>query len=601
MSSGLDMPQLSTTACAGSYSHPSPSVVPETPNANISYSQQILPVLPSSSVPRIVPSNTSTSLIRGTPATIGLFRARKSLPTLPPYTSPFPYHNYALNFTVRSPVPTQNMLVQTEVSTEDGGEGEQVGEEEEEDEERVERDEAKLVLEVARAQRKVCRTEQQLSIAKIEETDALGNLYWFRAEDAERKLNHAEFDLGHVRHSIQKNGVSLCDLPSTRKHHRMSDNRLTSMVTLWITPFLSHNLYSETRHVTDDEEDRKVLCKAIPVSFGHIPPYALVRLITFGTMCSKSYVFCGGKEYASKQIQDMLGLSSPARAACHPGQPMPQQALGTTQFLLPMQQVEFQLTGILKSLQCDPWPVANDKRARIMLFAGGPATEGPGMVVSNELKEPICSHYDIERDSVKHYKHAVKLYEGLAKRASNNGYVVDPFTSCLDQVGLLEMKSLPNFTNGVIVLSDWFATSNFQQSFLHIFNKDDQDFLEMGFNATFDVQTTKELKVSGLIGHVISAGKKLACVGETEISEVGSFQGGHMSENFKTERSLTVEEWTGQRLHLQMDKTVMECSPAANHKLGQNLKELLNPSECHVVQEPKCASLAWWSQKDNTP
>jgi protein transport protein SEC23 len=60
----------------------------------------------------------------------------------------------------------------------------------------------------------------------------------------------------------------------------------------------------------------------------------------------------------------------------------------------------------------DPWPVANNKRplrctgvalsvaiglldsetntgARIMLFAGGPATEGPGMVVSNELKELI--------------------------------------------------------------------------------------------------------------------------------------------------------------------------------------------------------------------
>ncbi|KIK20610.1 hypothetical protein PISMIDRAFT_12887 [Pisolithus microcarpus 441] len=153
-----------------------------------------------------------------------------------------------------------------------------------------------------------------------------------------------------------------------------------------------------------------------------------------------------------------------------------------------------------------------------MLFAGSPATEGPGMVVSNELKEPIHSHRDIERDSVKHYKHAVKLYEGLAKRASNNGYVVDLFAGCPDQVGLLEMKSLPNFTNGVIILSDWFATSNFQQSFLHIFNKDDQDFLEMGFNATFDIQMTKELKVSGLIGHVISAGKKLACVGETKIS-----------------------------------------------------------------------------------
>ncbi|KIK14015.1 hypothetical protein PISMIDRAFT_17581 [Pisolithus microcarpus 441] len=285
MSSGLDMPQLSTTACAGSYSHPSPSVVPETPDANISYSQQILPVLPSSSVPQIVPSNTSTSLIQGTPAAIGLFRARKSLTMLPPYTSPFPYHNYTLNFTVRSPVPTQNMLVQTEkVSTEDGGEGERVGEAEEEDEERVERDEAKLVLEVARVQRKVCRAKQQLSIARIKETNALGNLYRFRAEDAERKLNHAEFDLGHTQ---------------------------------------VHELgYTE---------------------------------------CSKSYVFHGGKEYALKQIQDMLGLSSPARAACHPGQPMPQQALGAAWFLLPMQQVEFQLTGILESLQRDPWPIVNDK------------------------------------------------------------------------------------------------------------------------------------------------------------------------------------------------------------------------------------------------
>ena len=50
------------------------------------------------------------------------------------------------------------------------------------------------------------------------------------------------------------------------------------------------------------------------------------------------------------------------------------------------------------------------------------------------------------------------------------------------------MKSLPNSTNGVIVLSDSFATSIFKQSFLRVFNKDDQGNLAMGFNATFDVQ-----------------------------------------------------------------------------------------------------------------
>ncbi|KAG1799771.1 uncharacterized protein HD556DRAFT_1455080 [Suillus plorans] len=298
-----------------------------------------------------------------------------------------------------------------------------------------------------------------------------------------------------------------------------------------------------------DADDLKALHDALVVSLSLIPPYALVGLITFGTMtqvhelgyaeCSKSYIFHGGKEYTQKQIQDMLGLSTTTRATPRASQPMPQQAFGAAHFLLPVQQCEFQLTGILEALARDPWPVADDKHAlrctgvtvsvavgllemtflntsaRIMVFAGGPAMEGPGMVVSNELKEPIRSHHDIERDSVKHYKRAVKFYEGLAKRVSNNGHAVDLFTGCLDQVGLLEMKSLPNSTNGVIVLSDSFATSIFKQSFLCMFNKDDQDFLQISFNVTFN--TTKELKVSGLIRHAISAGKKSACVGETEI------------------------------------------------------------------------------------
>ncbi|KAF8679441.1 Copii coat protein [Rhizoctonia solani] len=300
-----------------------------------------------------------------------------------------------------------------------------------------------------------------------------------------------------------------------------------------------------------DEEDLKALRDALVLSLSLLPAHALVGLITYGTMtqvhelgyaeCSKSYVFRGGKEYTPKQIQDMLNLSSANRAAPRPGQPVPPQSFGAARFLLPISQVEFQLTSILEQLARDPWPVANDKRplrctgvaisvavgllestfsntgARIMVFSGGPATEGPGMVVSNELREPIRSHHDIDRDSVKHFKRASKFYEGLAKRAAQNGHAIDLFAGCLDQVGLLEMKLLANMTNGVIVLSDSFATSIFKQSFIRIFNKDAQGHLQMGFNATFDVQTTKELKVSGLIGHAISANKKSACVGETEI------------------------------------------------------------------------------------
>ena len=153
------------------------------------------------------------------------------------------------------------------------------------------------------------------------------------------------------------------------------------------------------------------------------------------TQCAKSYVFRGSKDYAAKQVQEMLGLTSSGamrqNAAPQPGKP---PILGpSSRFLLPVQQCEFQLTNALEQLQKDPWPVANDKRAlrctgvalsvavglletsyqnaggRIMLFAGGPATEGPGLVVGPELREPIRSHHDIDRDNIKYYKKALKV------------------------------------------------------------------------------------------------------------------------------------------------------------------------------------------------
>lgn len=142
-----------------------------------------------------------------------------------------------------------------------------------------------------------------------------------------------------------------------------------------------------------------------------------------------------------------------------------------------------------------------------MLFSGGPATDGPGMVVSPELREPIRSHHDIDRDSVKHFKRATKVglvqrlihmlmkqfYEGLSKRASTNGHAIDVYAGCLDQVGLLEMKSLANATNGFMVISDSFMTAIFKQSFLRTFAKDDQGFLKMGFNGTFEVMASRRM------------------------------------------------------------------------------------------------------------
>ena len=131
----------------------------------------------------------------------------------------------------------------------------------------------------------------------------------------------------------------------------------------------------------------------------------------------------------------MLGLLPSGIRPNMPQQPgRPPAAMGpAARFLQPVSQCEFQLTNALEQLQKDPWPFAGDKRSlrctgvalsvavglletsfqntggRIMLFAGGPSTEGPGLVVGPELREPIRSHHDIDRDNIKYYKKALKV------------------------------------------------------------------------------------------------------------------------------------------------------------------------------------------------
>jgi len=50
---------------------------------------------------------------------------------------------------------------------------------------------------------------------------------------------------------------------------------------------------------------------------------------------------------------------------------------------------------------------------------GGAVTVGPGQIVSEELKEKIRSHLDIqkERENTRHLKPAIKFYTECANRA----------------------------------------------------------------------------------------------------------------------------------------------------------------------------------------
>ena len=84
-----------------------------------------------------------------------------------------------------------------------------------------------------------------------------------------------------------------------------------------------------------------------------------------------------------------------------------------------------------------------------MMLIGGPCTHGPGMVINEELKNPIRSWHDIKEDSVPYMRKATKFYDALATRAVKNGHAVDIYSCALDQTGMTEMKNCFNSTNGM--------------------------------------------------------------------------------------------------------------------------------------------------------
>lgn len=304
-----------------------------------------------------------------------------------------------------------------------------------------------------------------------------------------------------------------------------------------------------------DDEDLQALKASIIMSLSLMPQNALIGFISFGTTVqvhelacgdlSKCYVFRGTKEFDAKQVHALLGLARPAGAGSVPplasaagGGQQSAPIVGPARFFQPVRACEFALTNIIEELQRDPWPVPSDHRplrsvgtamsvavgllestfpntgARIMLFLGGPCTQGPGMTVSALLNDPIRSHHDIEKDAAKFTKKASRFFDGLAARAAQNGHAVDVYACSFDQTGLLELRSLPNSTGGHMVMGDSFNTSLFKQTFERVFAKDGHGDLLMAFNGTLRIMTSRELAISGIIGPAVSLNVKAPNVSE---------------------------------------------------------------------------------------
>ena len=308
----------------------------------------------------------------------------------------------------------------------------------------------------------------------------------------------------------------------------------------------------------EEQEELTKLKDSIKASLCLLPQNSLVGVITFGKMVQlheldptspipKSYVFRGTKDVAAKQLKDMLGLGRVTPQQQQQEQQNPTGAI--CKFLQPISQIEMHINDLIDEIQLDPWPTQQKKRpfrstgaalsiaigllestypncpARIMSFVGGAPTQGPGMVIDNDKANVIRSWMDIDKDNAKFMKKAIRYYKSLAVRAATAGHAIDIIAACFDQTGLHEMKTLCNSTGGHLVMTDSFKSTLFAQTFQRIFKQNESDGLfEMAFGATLEVKTSREIKVSGLIGQAVSLNVKSNHVAETEIGIGGTNQ-----------------------------------------------------------------------------
>lgn len=301
------------------------------------------------------------------------------------------------------------------------------------------------------------------------------------------------------------------------------------------------------------EEDLTGLRSALKQLMSLMPETALVGLISYGTNVqvhelgyadlAKTIVFRGDREVSTQQVHEFLGLTVKQLRGTGPSSI---GLSGVGRFLSPVAECEFSLSTALDELQPNPFFKElghRPKRAtgaalsvaaslmegcvpnigsRIMLFVGGPATVGPGMIVETDLAKSIRTHQDLDNDRAPHYKKACKFYSQLAQRLVANSHVLDIFACSLDQVGLAEAKVAVDNTGGMIVMAETFDSEQFKKSLQRLFDRDADGLLKMVFNASVEVMTTREVKVCGAIGPCSSLQKKGASVSETEVGTGGT-------------------------------------------------------------------------------
>lgn len=296
-------------------------------------------------------------------------------------------------------------------------------------------------------------------------------------------------------------------------------------------------------------EEIRALKNELLLVVSQLPENTFVGLVTFDAMvyvhdvgfmdCSKVVVFHGDRELSSNQIQELLGIRRPkqqfGKAATTPKQT----------YLLPVCDCEFNITTAIEGI-CSSTNTVRGHRprrctgaaisaavglvegclahmgCRIMVFTTGPATIGPGLVVDTDLSEDIRTHQDLISGNAPYYTTSCNFYRHLTQRLSDASIVLDVFACSLDQIGAAELKFPVEHSGGFLMLGESFESGEFRKCLRDIFKRDGDGNLNVYFDATIEIVTTKDVKICGALGPCVSVGKRNGSVSDNEMGEGGT-------------------------------------------------------------------------------
>ncbi|XP_052207954.1 protein transport protein SEC23 [Diospyros lotus] len=301
--------------------------------------------------------------------------------------------------------------------------------------------------------------------------------------------------------------------------------------------------------VCSSEEELRALKNELLLVVSRLPDNALVGLVTFDSMvrvhdlgfteCSRIVLLHGERELSSDQTKKLLGIHNVKQLLGKAAAPHSQG------FLLPVSECEFNITSAIEDLHSSP-PIKPGHRpqrsmgaaisaavgllegclintgSRIMVFTSGPATVGPGLIVESDFVNAIRTHRDLISGRATNFRKSSEFYQQLSQRLVNSSIALDLFACSLDQVGAAELRPSVESSGGFMMLGESFGSEQFKKCLRHLFDRDKEGNLNMCFDATIEVLTTKDVKICGALGPCVSLQKKNSSVSEKEIGEGGT-------------------------------------------------------------------------------